>query len=117
MAQTTGTGRRSMRSNRRVDRTQLVDDVRFGGEVGELADVGADDEAALLGRDDDEAADGLVARALLHLGDDLRQLLERTAPERVLVFALAIELGPADAPLIDGETPVLEVGQRTRQRP
>ncbi len=116
MAQTTGTGRRSMRSNSAVTGRSFSMTSRLGLEIGELADVGADDEAALLGGDDDEAADGLVARALLHLGDDLAQLLERPAAERILALALAIELSPGDAPLVDGEAPVLEVGQRTRQR-
>ena len=46
----------------------------------------------------------LVARALLHLGDDLRQLLERPAAERILALALAVELGPGDAPLIDARS-------------
>ena len=42
--------------------------------------------------------------------DDRAQLLEWPAAERVLAFILAVEDGPGDAPLIDGESPVLESG-------
>ncbi len=98
----------------RVDRAQIVDHVHFRGELGELADVGADDEAPLLARRDDEPADLAAARALLDLLDDPGEFLQRAAPKRVLALALAVELGPRDPPLIDAEAPVLQVGKRLR---
>ncbi len=94
----------------RGDGAQLLDHVHLGAEIGELADVGADDKAALLARRDDEPADlARLGAGLDHL-DDFRELFQRAPAERVLGLTLAVELGPRDAPLIDAEVPVLEVG-------
>ena len=77
--------------------------------VFELANVGADDVAALLARHDDEAANSLGA----HLGFDTLydrvQLFDGAAAERVGALAFAIEDRPGDAFAVDREAPVLQL--------
>ena len=80
-----------------VDERDGLGHLLLGLGLVELAHVGADDEALLLAGDEHEAADRLVARALLGALDDRRQLLERPPAERVLALALAVEHRPGDA--------------------
>ena len=81
-----------------VDQRDAVGDLLLGLDLLELAHVGADDEALLLAGHDDEAADGLVARALLDALDDGAQLLQRPPRQRVLALALAVERSPRRCP-------------------
>ncbi len=81
-------------------------DIGLGLEALELADIGAGDEAFLLARHEDNAADALVARTFLDRLDDGAKLLQRPASERVLRLALNVEDGPGHAFEIDLEAPV-----------
>ena len=115
-AQAEAVDRSHGRNGQRLDAVENarhgMDDLRdfgLGLEVVELADVGAGDEAFLLARHEDDAANALVAGAFLDRRDDGLKLLDRLAPERVLRLALDIEGGPGDALEIDLEPPVLQV--------
>ena len=89
-------------------------DLFLGVEALELADVGAGDEASVLGAHDDEALD-LAARGRgLDRLDDLAELLGRASAERIHAFTLAVHHRPGDALEVDGEAPVLQIGECRR---
>ena len=89
-------------------------DLGLGVEALELADVGAGDEAPLLGAHDDEALDLAACGSRLDRLDDVAELLGRAAAERVHALALAVDDRPGDALEIDREAPVLQVGEGRR---
>ena len=65
----------------RIDRLQAIDHLLLGFEAFEFADIGADDEAALLARHDDEAAHVVGVNFGFDALDDRVQLFDRAAAE------------------------------------
>ena len=89
-------------------------DLLLGVEALELADVGAGDEAPVLGAHDDEALDLAARGSCLDRLDDLAELLGRASAERVHALALAVHHRPGDALEVDREAPVLQIGECRR---
>ena len=84
-----------------VDRLQRVDDILLVLKRLELANVGTNDETALLARDDDETANALGARLGFNAFDDGVEFLDRPAAERIRAFAFPVEYRPRDIFAVD----------------
>ena len=93
----------------RIDRLQAVDHLLLGFEAFEFADIGADDEAALLARHDDEAAHIVGVNFGFDALDDRVQLFDRAAAECVGALPFPVEDRPRDAFAVDRKAPVLQL--------